>query len=68
MIPPTYKPRTKFMQLAIAEAKRARDRGDYGIGAGLGVDGNGQEHRTSALELATRYFTSATRELERAVA
>src|ERR1700676_5518713 len=33
MIPPTYKPKTKFMQLAIAEAKRARDRGDYAIGA-----------------------------------
>jgi hypothetical protein len=28
MIPPTYKPKKKFMQLAIAEAKRARDRGD----------------------------------------
>src|ERR1700736_6762476 len=33
MIPPSYKPKTKFMQLAIAEAKRARDRGDYAIGA-----------------------------------
>jgi tRNA(adenine34) deaminase len=33
MIPPTYKPKKKFMQLAIAEAKRARDRGDYPIGA-----------------------------------
>ena len=33
MIPTTYKPKTKFMQLAIAEAKRARDRGDYAIGA-----------------------------------
>jgi tRNA(Arg) A34 adenosine deaminase TadA len=33
MIPPTYKPNKKFMQLAIAEAKRARDRGDYPIGA-----------------------------------
>ena len=33
MIPPTYKPKIKFMQLAIAEAKRARDRGDYAIGA-----------------------------------
>jgi len=33
MIPPTYKPKRKFMQLAIAEAKRARDRGDYPIGA-----------------------------------
>ncbi len=33
-----------------------------------GAGGNAQEHRTSALELATRYFTSATRELERAVA
>jgi CHAT domain-containing protein len=29
MIPPTYKPKKTFMQLAIAEAKRARDRGDY---------------------------------------
>jgi tRNA(adenine34) deaminase len=33
MIPPTYKPKKKFMELAIAEAKRARDRGDYAIGA-----------------------------------
>ena len=33
MIPSTYKPKTKFMRLAIAEAKRARDRGDYAIGA-----------------------------------
>jgi tRNA(Arg) A34 adenosine deaminase TadA len=33
MIPTTYKPKKKFMQLAIAEAKRARDRGDYAIGA-----------------------------------
>jgi hypothetical protein len=33
MIPPTYKPKKKFMQLAIAEAKRARDRGDYPIGS-----------------------------------
>jgi tRNA(Arg) A34 adenosine deaminase TadA len=33
MIPPTYQPKKKFMQLAIAEAKRARDRGDYAIGA-----------------------------------
>jgi len=33
MIPPTYEPKTKFMKLAIAEAKRARDRGDYAIGA-----------------------------------
>ena len=28
VIPPTYKPKKKFMQLAIAEAKRARDRGE----------------------------------------
>jgi hypothetical protein len=28
MIPPTYNPKTRFMQLAIAEAKRPRDRGD----------------------------------------
>src|SRR5713226_5332916 len=33
MIPASYKPKKKFMQLAIAEAKRARDRGDYPIGA-----------------------------------
>ena len=33
MIPGSYKPKKKFMQLAIAEAKRARDRGDYPIGA-----------------------------------
>jgi len=33
MIPPTYKAKKKFMQLAIAEAKRARDRGDYPMGA-----------------------------------
>jgi hypothetical protein len=37
MIPPTYKPKKKFMQLAIAEAKRARDRGDYPIGAVVSV-------------------------------
>src|SRR5256885_7206941 len=33
MIPASYKAKKKFMQLAIAEAKRARDRGDYAIGA-----------------------------------
>jgi tRNA(adenine34) deaminase len=33
MIPAAYKPRRKFMELAIAEAKRAGDRGDYPIGA-----------------------------------
>ena len=33
MIPTTYKPKAKFIQLAIAEAKRARGRGDYAIGA-----------------------------------
>jgi hypothetical protein len=33
MIPPTYKPKRKFMQLAIAGAKRARERGGYPIGA-----------------------------------
>jgi len=33
MILPSYKPQTKFMQLAIAEAKRAGARGDYPIGA-----------------------------------
>jgi hypothetical protein len=33
MIAAFYKPKKKFMQLAIAEAKRARDRGDYPIGA-----------------------------------
>jgi tRNA(Arg) A34 adenosine deaminase TadA len=33
MTPSSYKPRKKFMELAVAEAKRARDRGDYPIGA-----------------------------------
>ena len=33
MIPDSYKPSKKFMELAIAEAKRAGDRGDYPIGA-----------------------------------
>ena len=33
MIPATYKPKRKFMELAIAEAKLAGDRGDYPIGA-----------------------------------
>jgi hypothetical protein len=32
VIPDSYKPKKKFMQLAIAEAKRAGDRGDYPIG------------------------------------
>jgi tRNA(adenine34) deaminase len=33
MIPAFYKSAKKFMELAIAEAKRAGDRGDYPIGA-----------------------------------
>ena len=33
MIPASYKPKKKFMELAVAEAKRAGDRGDYPIGA-----------------------------------
>jgi tRNA(Arg) A34 adenosine deaminase TadA len=33
MIPATYKAKKKFMELAIDEAKRAGDRGDYPIGA-----------------------------------
>jgi len=33
MIPASYKAKKKFMQLAIEEAKRAGDRGDYPIGA-----------------------------------
>ena len=33
MIPDSYKPKKKFMELAIAEAKLAGDRGDYPIGA-----------------------------------
>ena len=33
MIPATYKAKKKFMRLAIEEAKRAGDRGDYPIGA-----------------------------------
>jgi tRNA(Arg) A34 adenosine deaminase TadA len=38
-----YKPRKKFMELAIAEAKRARDRGDYPIGAVITRVTNGDE-------------------------
>jgi tRNA(adenine34) deaminase len=33
MISPSYKAKRKFMELAVAEAKRAGDRGDYPIGA-----------------------------------
>jgi tRNA(adenine34) deaminase len=33
MISDSYKPRRKFMELAVDEAKRAGDRGDYPIGA-----------------------------------
>src|SRR5579863_10186276 len=33
MIPVSYKPRKKFMEPAVSEAKRAGDRGDYPIGA-----------------------------------
>src|ERR1035437_8213956 len=33
MIPASYKPGKKFMELAVAEAKCAGDRGDYPIGA-----------------------------------
>jgi len=33
MIPSSYKPKKKFMELAIAEARLAGDRGDYPIGA-----------------------------------
>jgi len=33
MIPTSYRPRKKFMELAVSEAKRAGDRGDYPIGA-----------------------------------
>ena len=33
MIPASYKPRKKLMELAKAKAKRAGDRGDYPIGA-----------------------------------
>ncbi len=33
MIPASYRPKKRFMQLAITEARRARDRGDYPIGA-----------------------------------
>ncbi|HVZ17923.1 MAG TPA: nucleoside deaminase [Terriglobales bacterium] len=43
MIPTTYKPKKKFMQLAIEEAKRARDRGDYAIGAVITRVTNGRE-------------------------
>jgi tRNA(Arg) A34 adenosine deaminase TadA len=43
MIAASYKPRKKLMQLAIAEAKRARDRGDYPIGAVITRVTEGQE-------------------------
>jgi|SRR5450631_4016117 hypothetical protein len=33
----------------------------------LSIDGDSPEHRTSAVELAARYLTSSTREVERAV-
>src|SRR5256884_5224096 len=33
MIPASYKPTKRFMELALTEAKRAADRGDYPIGA-----------------------------------
>jgi len=42
-IPRTYKPKKKFMHLAIEEAQRARDRGDYPIGAVITRVTNGRE-------------------------
>ena len=33
MIPASYKPRKKLMEMALLDAKRAGDRGDYPIGA-----------------------------------
>jgi tRNA(Arg) A34 adenosine deaminase TadA len=43
MIPASYKPKRKFMELAIAEAKLAGDRGDYPIGAVITRVTNGRE-------------------------
>jgi tRNA(Arg) A34 adenosine deaminase TadA len=43
MIPTSYKPKKKFMELAIAEAKRAGDRGDYPIGAVITRVAGGRE-------------------------
>src|SRR5438046_9342115 len=43
MIAASYKPKKKFMQLAIAEAKRAGDRGDYPIGAVITRVSEGRE-------------------------
>jgi hypothetical protein len=43
MIAASYKPKKKFMQLAIAEAKRAGDRGDYPIGAVITRVSDGRE-------------------------
>ena len=43
MISPSYKPKKRFMQLAIDEAKRAGDRGDYPIGAVVTQVKNGRE-------------------------
>jgi len=43
VIPDSYKPKKKFMELAIAEAKRAGDRGDYPIGAVITCVKDGRE-------------------------
>jgi tRNA(adenine34) deaminase len=43
MIPHTYKAKKKFMQLAVDEAKRAGDRGDYPIGAVITRVARGRE-------------------------
>jgi tRNA(adenine34) deaminase len=43
MIPTSYKPKRKFMQLAIEEAKRAADRGDYPIGCVITRVTDGEE-------------------------
>ena len=43
MIPSSYKPKKKFMELAIAEARLAGDRGDYPIGAVITRVAHGRE-------------------------
>ncbi|HUO35125.1 MAG TPA: nucleoside deaminase [Candidatus Acidoferrum sp.] len=43
MIPESYKPKKRFMELAIAEARRAGDRGDYPIGAVITRISGGRE-------------------------
>jgi tRNA(Arg) A34 adenosine deaminase TadA len=56
MIPASYKPRKKFIELAVLEAKRPGDRGDYPIGAVITrLMGRREEVITSAGNRATTH-------------